>query len=119
MEQIDSTLNAVGAAAADPATLAALIQEGLNYPGYQALGYGTILIAMILAALVVFTIERRLLKLAATAFGAAALSAVGLIHSPVLAFLPNLPITAAYALVGALALLLHCGRGKTASLQSQ
>ncbi len=114
MEQIDSALNAVGAAAADPATLAALIQEGLNYPGYQALGYGTILIAMILAALVVFTIERRLLKLAATAFGAAALSAVGLIHSPVLALLPNLQITAAYAAVGVFGLILYySGWGKT------
>jgi AGZA family xanthine/uracil permease-like MFS transporter len=106
-EQIDSSLSAMGASAANPSVIAALAREGINYPGYLALAHGTIIISMIMAAIVVFIIERRMLKASMTAFGAAVLSAVGLIHSPVLAFLPAPPITIGGAILGIAALAMH------------
>ena len=89
--------------------MAALSRVGLNYTGYSALAYGTMIISMIMAAVVVFTIERRMFKASMTALGAAALSAVGLIHSPVLALLPNPTITVGWALLGIASLFMHFG----------
>ncbi len=109
MEQIDSALGAVNATAQDPATMVALLGAGVNYNGYAVLGYGTIIISMILAALVVFVIERRMLKLSLTAFGAAVLSAIGLIHSSTLAFMPNPMLTLAWCIVGVMGLAAHLG----------
>jgi len=108
-EQIDMALSAAGASAANPATVAAMAMEGIKYPGYNALAYGTMIISMILSAIVVFTIERRMFKAAMTALGAAVLSAVGLIHSQVLALLPNPAITLGWAILCVLALIMHFG----------
>lgn len=107
MEQIDGALSAAGTSASAQGMIEALGLEGLNYPGYAALGFGTILISMILAALLVFAIERQMLKLSLTAFGAAALSMVGLIHSSALALMPNPQLTIGYCILGALGLLVH------------
>lgn len=107
MEQIDGALKVVGFSTSNPNVLSQLLASGINYPGYSVLGYGTTLISMILASLIVFMLERKMVKLSVTAFGAAALSAVGLIHSQVLGILPFPQITIGWSIIGVLSLIAH------------
>ncbi|MBV9947816.1 MAG: NCS2 family permease [Myxococcales bacterium] len=60
---------------------AAKFGTSLYLPGVIALSQGFLLTSMVLAAIVVFVLERRFLRAAAWALAAAALSMVGLIHA--------------------------------------
>lgn len=71
-EQIDTALKVAGASATDPNVLQGLAAEGINYVGYAALASGTILIAMLMAAIVAFVIDRNMLKTAIASFMGAA-----------------------------------------------
>lgn len=106
-EQVNSTLSAVGKSAADPAVLQGLMIEGLNYPGYTVLAYGTIIISMLLASILAFVISRDLAKAAVAATIGAFCSAIGLIHSASLAWLPVPQLTISWLLVAAFCFILH------------
>lgn len=106
-EQVDNGLSAMGAVGTDPAVQAALAANGVDYVGFTVISQGTTLVAMMLAAIVAFAIDRKLLHAAGTAFAGAALSAVGLIHAAQLSLLPNVEIAVAWALLGVLALIAH------------
>lgn len=105
--QIESTVKALGRSITDASTISLLADGGVNYTDFSKAGNGTTLIAMILAALVVFMIERKMLHLAGTAFFAALLSAVGVIHSETLGILPVPEITIAWCVIGALGLIVY------------
>lgn len=104
MNQIDSTAKALGFTVSDRSTLAVLAEGGVNYSDFTRVGNGTTLVSMILAALVVFMMERQMLHVAGTAFFAALLSAVGLIHSGSIGIFPVPEITLAWCVIGALGL---------------
>ena len=106
-EQVNSTLSAVRMSAADPNVLASLMMEGLNYPGYTVLAYGTIIIAMLLASILAFVISRERAKAAAAALIGVFCSAVGLIHSSILAWMPVPRLTLAWLIVAAICYALH------------
>lgn len=107
MNQIDSAAKALGFSVSEAETLSVLSDGGVNYTDFMRVGNGTTLIAMILAALVVFMMERQMLHVSGTAFFAALLSAVGLIHSGTIGILPVPGITVAWCVIGALALAAH------------
>lgn len=109
MNQIDSTLKAFDLSAANADTLAQLISGGVNYTGYSTVGNGTTLISMVLATMVVFMMDRQMLRISATAFFAALLSAVGLIHSSALAWFPVPQITLAWCIIGILGIATYLG----------
>lgn len=76
-EQIDNGLSAAGAIASDSAILSALTSDGVNYLGFTMLKNGTIIIAIILAAITAFVIDRKILHAAFTSLAASLLSAIG------------------------------------------
>ena len=106
-EQVNSTLNSVGKTATDPAILQGLMVEGLNYPGYSVLAYGTIIISMLLASILAFVISRDLLKASVAAFIGAGCSAIGLIHTPTLSLFAVPSLTIAWSLVGVICLIMY------------
>ena len=59
----------------------AIRRAGLSYDGLRTLGAGSLLTSMILCAMTIATIDRRLVTAAAWAASAAALSWLGLIHA--------------------------------------
>ncbi|MEA5032193.1 MAG: hypothetical protein VB025_08605 [Sphaerochaeta sp.] len=101
-EQVNGTLNAVRMSAADPNVLQGLLIEGLNYPGYTVLAYGTIIISMLLASILAFVISRDFAKAAVAGIIGAFCSMIGLIHSSTLAWLPVPQLTAAWLIVSAI-----------------
>lgn len=104
-EQINSTLSAVGTSVANGDVLNKVIAEGLNYPGYEVLANGTIIIGMILASILAFLISRKMLSASITSLIAAACSAIGLIHSSTLSWLPVPQLTIAWIILGLLCLV--------------
>lgn len=106
-EQIDTALKVAGASAADPAILSALGVEGVNYVGYNALANGTIIIAMLMAALVAFVIDRDMLKASIASFMGAGCAFFGLIHSAQLSFNANPELTIAWCVLGVCTLAAH------------
>ena len=107
MNQIDSAVKALGFSVSNADTLAILTEGGVNYSDFTRVGNGTTLISMILAALVVFMMERKMLHVSGTAFFAAFLSAVGLIHSGSVGILPVPQITIAWCCIGVLGLAVY------------
>ena len=106
-EQIDTALKVAGASATDPNVLQGLAAEGINYVGYAALASGTILIAMLMAAIVAFVIDRNMLKTAIASFMGAACAFFGIIHSAQLAINANPQLSLAWAMIGVIALIAH------------
>ena len=107
-EQVDMALQAAGNAMPVSAEMITkLAAQGVNYMGMSALTYGTILIAMILSALLVFVIERDMMKAAITAFTGAVCSFVGLIHAPQLMFNANPNLTLAWVIITALTVVAY------------
>lgn len=102
-EQVDMALQAAGSAMpVGGEMIAKLSAQGVNYMGMSALTYGTILIAMILSALLVFVIERQMQKAAIVALTGMIFSFVGLIHAPQLMFNANPTLTMAWGIVALL-----------------
>lgn len=111
-EQVDSALASQGVSAMDPAVLEGLLREGLNYIGYTALAHGTIIIAMLLAGVVVFAIERKMLNLAIASFIGAACNFIGLISSSHVKFNSNPQLTIAWCIIGVAGLIAHLAKAK-------
>lgn len=77
--QVDGALGAAGVSAAEVGS-AAMATQGVLYDGLALLGNGAILSGLVLAAITVFVIEKRLLSAAAFALAGAALTYFGFMH---------------------------------------
>ena len=96
--QIDSALGAAGTNAATVG-LDKLGQVGVLYKGLETLGGGATLAGIILAAIVVFIIERDFVKSAAFALAGAVLTFFGLIHGEAIGIGSSVPVAISYAAV--------------------
>jgi AGZA family xanthine/uracil permease-like MFS transporter len=76
------------------------------YRGLESLGGGSVLAGMILGAIAVFIIDRRLRSAAVWAFAGAILAFFGLIHGPQLGWSVSPLVALGYALFGAICLAL-------------
>jgi adenine/guanine/hypoxanthine permease len=77
--QIDGALQAAGTSVADVG-LQKLAGTGVLYRGIELLGGGSVLAGMVLGAMTVFVIDRKLITAAVTALIGATLAFIGLIH---------------------------------------
>ncbi len=107
--QIDGALSAAGTNAAQVG-LDKLAGTGVLYKGMESLGGGSVLAGMVLGAMAVFIIDRRLKTAAGWAFVGAGLSYVGLIHGAQLGWAVSPLVSIGYVMFGATCLLL--GRGQ-------
>ncbi|MSQ59876.1 MAG: regulator [Betaproteobacteria bacterium] len=101
---IDGSLTAAGTSAA---TLGAekLAGTGVIYNGIALLGSGSVLAGMVLGAMAVFIIDRKLTHAAVAAFVGAVFSYVGLIHGAQLGWGASPSVALGYALFGGVCLL--------------
>ena len=105
--QIDSALGAAGTNAATVG-FDKLGQVGVLYHGLETLGGGATLAGIILAAIVVFIIERDFAKSAAFALAGAVLTFFGLIHGEAIGIGSSIPVAISYVVVSAI--LLGCAK---------
>jgi AGZA family xanthine/uracil permease-like MFS transporter len=105
--QIDSALGAAGTNAATVG-FDKLGQVGVLYHGLEILGGGATLAGIILAAIVVFIIERDFVKSAAFALAGAVLTFFGLIHGEAIGIGSSVPVAISYVVVSAI--LLGCAK---------
>ncbi len=105
--QIDGALSAAGTQVT-PELIRAMATNGVLYEGLAILGNGAILTGLVLAAIGVFIIERKLQTAAAFAATGAVLTFFGFMHGPAVGFGVTPMVAAAYAVVAAFALL--CAR---------
>ena len=89
-----------------------LIDHGVMWNGVPAVKSGAIIIGLILGALTVFIIDRRLDKVAYTFVIAAVLALFGFIHSAALGFYPDSEFFIGYLITAVIAFALHSGKGK-------
>lgn len=89
-----------------------LMDSGVMWNGVPAVKSGAILIGIILGALTVFIIDRRLDKAGITALVGCGLSMLGFIHSATLGFFPTSPFTIGYFIMAVMCFILHSGRDK-------
>jgi AGZA family xanthine/uracil permease-like MFS transporter len=105
--QIDGALGAAGVAVT-PELIAGMAVNGVLYEGLAVLGNGAILTGLVLAAIAVFVIERKLEMAAAFAAVGAVMSFFGFMHGPAVGFAVSPMIALAYAAVAGM--LLACAR---------
>jgi adenine/guanine/hypoxanthine permease len=96
---IDNALNAAGTSAAKVG-LEALNGAGVVYDGLQTLGQGAVLVGLILGTMVTYILEKKFLYAAIASFVGAALSFIGLIHAPEVAWAANPQVALGYVLFG-------------------
>jgi AGZA family xanthine/uracil permease-like MFS transporter len=97
---IDGALGAAGVNVT-PELISGMKVNGVLYDGLALLGNGAILTGLVLAAIGVFVIERRMAMAAAFALGGAVLTFFGFMHGPAVGFAVTPMIALAYALVAA------------------
>jgi AGZA family xanthine/uracil permease-like MFS transporter len=107
--QIDGTLAAAGTSVAQVGT-AKLAATGVLYHGLETLGGGSVLAGLMLGAIAVFIIDRRLRVAAAWSFAAAILAFVGLIHGEQLGWAVSPQVALGYALFGLICLAMSTSR---------
>jgi AGZA family xanthine/uracil permease-like MFS transporter len=96
---IDNALNAAGTSA-DKVGLDALNAAGVVYQGLQTLGEGAVLVGLILGTMVTFILEKKFLYAAIASAVGAALSFIGLIHAPQVAWAANPQVALGYLFFG-------------------
>ncbi|MBS1694967.1 MAG: regulator [Actinobacteria bacterium] len=96
---VDNALNAAGTSAAEVG-MEALNGAGVVYEGLKILGEGAVLGGLILGTMVAFILEKKFLHAAIASAVAAALSFIGLIHSPEVAWAANPPVALGYLFFG-------------------
>jgi AGZA family xanthine/uracil permease-like MFS transporter len=106
--QIDGALGAAGTNAAQVG-LDKLAGTGVLYRGLEAVGGGSVLAGMVLGAMAVFIIDRRLKVAAVWAFVGAILSYIGLIHGEQLGWAVSPTVALGYVFFGVTCLLLARG----------
>jgi len=99
--QIDSALGAAGTNAA-AVGFDKLGQVGVLYRGLETLGGGATLAGIILAAIIVFIIEREFVKAAAFALAGAVLTFFGFIHGEAIGIGSSVPVAVSYVAVAAI-----------------
>ncbi|PTY01584.1 regulator [Verrucomicrobia bacterium LW23] len=106
--QIDNSLGAAGVNVhpLDPAILANMGNTGVLYKGLEVMGGGSILSGVILAAIAVFIIDRKLLQAAAFAGVGGALTFFGLMHGEKIGFAVQLGVVVSY--IGVAGVLVAC-----------
>jgi AGZA family xanthine/uracil permease-like MFS transporter len=106
--QIDNALDAVsGIHQVTPDMVASMAKEGVLYHGLSVLGGGSILAGVILGAMTVFIIDRKLLNAAAFAAAGAVLTFLGLMHGEAIGLGQSPTVVAAYLMVGGILLGCH------------
>jgi len=70
------------------------------YDGLQTLGEGAVLVGLILGTMVTFILEKKFVYAAIASFAGAALSFIGLIHAPQVAWAANPPVALGYVFFG-------------------
>lgn len=95
----------------DPISMA-MISYGVMWKGVLALKYGAILTSIMWASIMVFIIDRQLIRAVIGFLVAAALSFFGFIHAPELTLNAAQPFTIAYLEGAALCLIFHLIQGK-------
>jgi len=99
--QIDGALGAAGTNAA-AVGFDKLGQVGVLYKGLETLGGGATLAGIILAAIVVFIIERDFVKSAAFALAGAVFTFFGFIHGEAIGIGSSVPVAISYLAVAAI-----------------
>jgi AGZA family xanthine/uracil permease-like MFS transporter len=99
--QIDSALGAAGTNAA-AVGFDKLGQVGVLYKGLETLGGGATLAGIILAAIIVFIIEREFVKAAAFALAGGVLTFFGFIHGEQIGIGSSVPVAVSYVVVAAI-----------------
>jgi len=108
--QIDNALTAAGTSA-HAIGLDKLGQVGVLYEGLSLLGGGAILGGLVLGAIAVFVIERKLVKASVTALVGAALTFFGFMHGEAIGFAETPVVAAAY--LGVALFLYGCAKFAT------
>jgi AGZA family xanthine/uracil permease-like MFS transporter len=96
---IDNALNAAGTSATKVG-VGALNKAGVVYDGLQTLGQGAVLVGLILGTMVTFILEKKFGYAAIASFTGAALSFIGLIHAPEVAWAANPQVALGYVFFG-------------------
>lgn len=96
---VDNALNAAGTSAA-AVGLDKLNGAGVVYQGLQTLGEGAVLVGLILGTMVTFILEKKFLYAAIASVVGAALSFIGLIHAPEVAWAANPQVALGYLFFG-------------------
>src|SRR6187549_82786 len=110
--QIDNALTAAGTSAS-AVGMEKLGQVGVLYEGLALMGGGAILGGLVLGAIAVFVIERKLFKASLTALVGAALTFFGFMHGETIGFGVTPVVALAYA--GVAAFLFGCAKFATVS----
>jgi adenine/guanine/hypoxanthine permease len=108
--QIDNALGAAGTSA-HAVGMDKLGQVGVLYQGLAILGGGAILGGLVLGAIAVFVIERKLVKASVTAFVGAALTFFGFMHGEAIGIAETPVVAAAY--LGVAMFLFACAKFAT------
>jgi len=102
--QIDNALNAAGTTAAE-VTAEALNASGVGYEGLKTLGEGAVLVGLILGTMVAFILDKKFLYAAIASGVGAALSFIGLIHAPEVAWAASPQVALGYLFFGSVCVL--------------
>jgi AGZA family xanthine/uracil permease-like MFS transporter len=108
--QIDNALDVAGTSA-QVLGMEKLGQVGVLYQGLSLLGGGAILGGLVLGAIAVFVIERKLVKASATALAGGALTFFGFMHGEAIGFAETPVVAAAY--LGVALFLFGCAKFAT------
>ncbi|SEO92202.1 hypothetical protein [Trujillonella endophytica] len=100
---IDNSLAAAGTSAAEVGS-DALNGAGVVYDGLNTLGQGAVLAGLVLGAIVTFVIDKRFVAAAVAAGVGAALSFIGLVHAPEVAWAAAPEVALGYLLLGVVCL---------------
>lgn len=87
-----------------------LLTNGVMWNGVPAVKAGAILIGIVLGAMTVFIIDKRLDKAGYMCIAGALLSLFGMIHYAELGFYPTSPFFIAYVIMTVICFILHSGR---------
>jgi AGZA family xanthine/uracil permease-like MFS transporter len=111
---IDNALAAAGTTAAQLGE-EALSSAGLVYAGLHILGQGATLAGIVFGAIVVFILEKELIKSAIAAAIGAVLSWIGLLHADQVAWAAAPQVALGYALLAAVLVAIAMLQGKSAT----
>ncbi|SES28586.1 xanthine permease [Salisediminibacterium halotolerans] len=113
---IDTALDEAGTTAGEIG-YKTLETAGLEYAGMTAFGSGAILIGMLWSTVLVFIIERQLLKAAAGLILGSALSLIGIIHTEAAGWLAGPEMALSYAVIAVMMLGFHISEQRREKLK--
>lgn len=108
---IGNAFSAVGVDASSVA-MESFVNAGLEYEGMLVLSGGSIIVSMIWASILVFIIDQKLNKVAASSGIAAFLSYFGIIHSGTVGFGIGITMMTSYLMLGLLFLIINYSKNR-------